>query len=325
MADCHHDGHGDERCGTAGWRRWWWRDDGAFAVFAGSAGSTTDQSNGLRLINRLIPIRSGGYDVDRNTGQFLDPPQVVPAAFAAVLRVAWRPTVDCCHPACLRKRPTVREAIDHTGSPESASHPFRSRRRFVWSRRPSSTSSLVTHSPDTLLFTMERRSATASNQPQRRGRPVVAPNSLPDRGQVRAHIIEQLRRKRPCADARCIRLDDAQNVVEMAGPDAGSRARGRGHRVRGRDKRIRAVVDVEESTLRAFEQNALALVSQAPAAPALRQVIGATVSAACSASSSVGRNRPSRAEIVLSAGSCGNPGLRRVWRQSFHARTDPRP
>jgi hypothetical protein len=47
--------------------------------------------------------------------------------------------------------------------------------------RPSSTSSLVRHSPDTLELMMERRSDTASNQPQRRLRPVTAPNSWPTR------------------------------------------------------------------------------------------------------------------------------------------------
>ena len=44
---------------------------------------------------------------------------------------------------------------------------------------PSITSSLVIPRPDTPLIWMERFNAAASNQPQRRGRPVVAPNSLP--------------------------------------------------------------------------------------------------------------------------------------------------
>jgi hypothetical protein len=37
------------------------------------------------------------------------------------------------------------------------------------------------HMPEMLLISMERRSETASNQPQRRGLPVVAPNSAPRR------------------------------------------------------------------------------------------------------------------------------------------------
>src|SRR6185312_7761581 len=44
----------------------------------------------------------------------------------------------------------------------------------------SSTSSLVTASPVRPLMRAAYRTTTASNQPQRRGRPVVAPNSLPN-------------------------------------------------------------------------------------------------------------------------------------------------
>ena len=50
--------------------------------------------------------------------------------------------------------------------------------------RPSSTSSLVRHRPETPLMMIERLSAAASNQPQRRGRPVTVPNSWPTRRQV---------------------------------------------------------------------------------------------------------------------------------------------
>ena len=45
--------------------------------------------------------------------------------------------------------------------------------------RPSSTSSLVTHRPDRPLTWAERLSKAASNQPQRRERPVVTPFSAP--------------------------------------------------------------------------------------------------------------------------------------------------
>ncbi|CSI69356.1 Uncharacterised protein [Vibrio cholerae] len=45
--------------------------------------------------------------------------------------------------------------------------------------RPSRTSSLVRQKPVTELIWIARRIATASNQPQRRLRPVVAPNSWP--------------------------------------------------------------------------------------------------------------------------------------------------
>src|SRR5918997_3939941 len=43
----------------------------------------------------------------------------------------------------------------------------------------SSTSSFVTASPVSPLIRAAYRTTTASNQPQRRGRPVVAPYSLP--------------------------------------------------------------------------------------------------------------------------------------------------
>src|SRR6266568_4490119 len=44
---------------------------------------------------------------------------------------------------------------------------------------PVSTSSLVTARPSTPESAAAWRTTTASNQPQRRGRPVVAPNSSP--------------------------------------------------------------------------------------------------------------------------------------------------
>jgi hypothetical protein len=40
---------------------------------------------------------------------------------------------------------------------------------------------LVTHNKEQLLWTMERRKATVSNQPQRLRRPVTEPNSCPTR------------------------------------------------------------------------------------------------------------------------------------------------
>src|SRR3954470_9268579 len=45
--------------------------------------------------------------------------------------------------------------------------------------RPSSTSSLVSARPSRPLMRAAYRTATASYQPQRRGRPVTAPYSLP--------------------------------------------------------------------------------------------------------------------------------------------------
>ena len=74
-------------------------------------------------------------------------------------------------------------------------------------------------------------SATRSSQPQRRGRPVVVPNSWPTSRMALAHLIEQLGRERPLADARGVGLGDADDVVDARGADAGAGAGGAGDRV----------------------------------------------------------------------------------------------
>ena len=53
--------------------------------------------------------------------------------------------------------------------------------QILTSSRPSSTSSFVTQSPVSPFVNTARFRSTASNQPQRRARPVVAPNSAPTR------------------------------------------------------------------------------------------------------------------------------------------------
>src|SRR3989344_220535 len=80
----------------------------------------------------------------------------------------------------------------------------------------SSTSSLVTHRPVTPFSWFERRMITASNQPQRRLRPVVEPNSLPR---------VPLSRKRAGADAGGVGLGDTEYVVQ---PPGANTAAGRG-------------------------------------------------------------------------------------------------
>ena len=97
-----------------------------------------------------------------------------------------------------------------------------------------------------------------SSQPQRRGRPVTEPNSLPRLRERRADLVGELGGKRAGAHARRVRLDDAEHVVEKLRPDAGARSGGAREAIRRRDVRIRAVVDVEQRTLRAFEQQRLA-------------------------------------------------------------------
>ncbi len=75
-----------------------------------------------------------------------------------------------------------------------------------------------------------------------------------------AHVVLQLRRERPGADARRIGLDDAEHVVERLRAHARARQRAADRRVRRRHERIRAEVDVEHRALRAFEQHVLARV-----------------------------------------------------------------
>src|SRR5262249_37777878 len=73
-----------------------------------------------------------------------------------------------------------------------------------------------------------------------------------------ADLVVQLGRERPRADSGRIRLGDAQTVAPRARADARAGGGLRGDRVRRRDVGIGAVVDVEQRTLRSFEQDALA-------------------------------------------------------------------
>jgi hypothetical protein len=105
---------------------------------------------------------------------------------------------------------------------------------------------------------IDRRSATASNQPVRRARPVTAPNSWPTRDRCSPSSSNSSVGNGPGADARRVRLHDAEHVVEGARARAGAGRRVAGGRVRRGDERIRAVVDVEQRALRALEQDVLA-------------------------------------------------------------------
>ena len=97
------------------------------------------------------------------------------------------------------------------------------------------------------------RSATRSSQPGRRSRPVTVPYSWPS-SRTRPASGLHLARERPGADARHVRLRDADHLVDPRRPDPDPRRRGAGHRVRRGDERIRAVVEVEERALGALEQ-----------------------------------------------------------------------
>ncbi len=69
------------------------------------------------------------------------------------------------------------------------------------------------------------------------------------------HLAVHLGRKRAGANARGVRLGDADHAGDVARADAAARARAAGGRVRRRDERIRAVVDVEERGLCTLEQD----------------------------------------------------------------------
>ena len=98
----------------------------------------------------------------------------------------------------------------------------------------------------------------------RRRRPVLVPNSCAalDEQVADRVALEQLGRERPAADARRVRLHDADDALDRARPDAGAGAHAARDRVARRDERIRAVVEVEERRLRAFEQHPLLRVER---------------------------------------------------------------
>ncbi len=123
----------------------------------------------------------------------------------------------------------------------------------------SSTSSLVSAMPLMPATVQVWRTRQASNQPQRRGRPVTVPNSWPALAELLADRVGELGGERSLAHPRGVGLGDAEHVIERAGPDARAGRRLRRHRVRRGDEGIGAVVDVEQRALRPFEQDALAL------------------------------------------------------------------
>jgi hypothetical protein len=71
-------------------------------------------------------------------------------------------------------------------------------------------------------------------------------------------VDRQLGGKRAAADARRVGLGDAEHVAEHLRPDARARGGIAGDAIAGRDERVRAVVDVQQRPLRAFEEDPLA-------------------------------------------------------------------
>ena len=102
------------------------------------------------------------------------------------------------------------------------------------------------------------RTSTASNQPQRRFRPVTVAELAAAVAEEFADLVVLLGRERPLADARRIGLGDAEHIADRAGPEARTRRRLPGHGVGRGDEGIGAVVDVEQRALRALEEDARA-------------------------------------------------------------------
>ena len=102
------------------------------------------------------------------------------------------------------------------------------------------------------------RSAGMSSQPQRRGRPVVAPNSAPTSRSRSPVASQQLGRERAVAHPGGVGLHDAQHLVDQGRADAAGGAGPAGGGRRRGDVRVGAVIEVEQHALGAFEQDVLA-------------------------------------------------------------------
>ncbi len=126
---------------------------------------------------------------------------------------------------------------------------------------PSRISSLVSAKPLIPLVRTVWRTSTASNQPQRRGRPVTVPNSRPRSPMRLTDLVVLLGRERPLPHPRRVGLADAKHVADRGRAKTRAGRRLSGHRVGGGHERIGAVVDIQQRALRAFEQDALAFAS----------------------------------------------------------------
>ena len=77
-----------------------------------------------------------------------------------------------------------------------------------------------------------------------------------------ALVVEQFGWERTRANPRRIGLHDSKDVIEITRTHSGTRTRCRGNGIGRGDERIGAVVDIEETTLRALEQNTFVRVSK---------------------------------------------------------------
>jgi hypothetical protein len=118
-------------------------------------------------------------------------------------------------------------------------------------RRPESTSSLVTANPVKPLRRTASLATTASNQPQRRRRPVVAPYSCPFccRASPMASPFGQFGGERALAHAGGVGLEDADDLADMARPKSGTDTGVAGNGVGRGDEGIGAMIDVKLGAL----------------------------------------------------------------------------
>ena len=136
------------------------------------------------------------------------------------------PTVDSFHPGISSYTGSDSAYASSIGGAQSMRLP--PTRYSVHTRtlsRPSSTSSFVMHRPETLRCMTARRSATQSNQPQRRGRPVTAAELVADARRCSPTSSNSSVGKRPAAHARGVGLDDAEHVVDVARSEPRARRR----------------------------------------------------------------------------------------------------
>ena len=82
----------------------------------------------------------------------------------------------------------------------------------------------------------------------------------PDLADAVAGFIIELRRHRPAADAGLVRLDDADDIRDVVPRDTRAGVHTQRRAVAGGDVRVRAVVDVQQCRVGAFEEDALAAI-----------------------------------------------------------------
>ena len=94
--------------------------------------------------------------------------------------------------------------------------------------------------------------------------PAAAARASGGRAEFAAHAVQHvgdlrvLGRERPFADAGGVGFHHADDAIHAVRRDAGTGAGAAGGGVGRSDERIRAVIDVEKSSLRAFEENFVA-------------------------------------------------------------------